>query len=274
MFKKNEITGIDVHAHVFTTNLRYIPHRRYTPSYNATAIDFFNCLDSIGFSHGVLVQPSFLGTDNSYLLSTLQSSSGRLKGIAVIGPEHSMTELESMAAMGVTGIRLNCIGKENPHSRDKSFIKMMEKVASLGWHVEIHQNGLLVRELVQNLLPYGIEIVIDHFGRPDMTFPADMLKLKQILTLSEKENVMIKASGLYRLWHRHENDRTNAERLMNIFIKNFSKERIMIGSDWPHTQFESQVSYNGVMNELISFASENNIKEYVCIKNAQRLYGF
>src|SRR5438876_523740 len=65
------ITGIDSHAHVFSRGLKLAATRRYAPDYDATLAEYLNHLGAHGLSHGVLVQPSFLGTDNSYLLPAL-----------------------------------------------------------------------------------------------------------------------------------------------------------------------------------------------------------
>ena len=43
-------------------------------------------LDANAVDCGVLVQPSFLGTDNSYLIEGIAAAGGRLRGIAVIDP--------------------------------------------------------------------------------------------------------------------------------------------------------------------------------------------
>jgi predicted TIM-barrel fold metal-dependent hydrolase len=44
-------------------------------------------LDRYGMSHGVLIQPSFLGTDNAYMVQGLRTAPERLRGIAVVSPE-------------------------------------------------------------------------------------------------------------------------------------------------------------------------------------------
>nr|CUV26796.1 protein of unknown function [Ralstonia solanacearum] len=41
-------------------------------SYDATLPAYLAQLDAHGLSHGVLIQPSFLGVDNSYLLAALE----------------------------------------------------------------------------------------------------------------------------------------------------------------------------------------------------------
>ena len=60
--------------------------RRYAPDYNATPTDYLKMLDANGMSHGILIQPSFLGTDNSYMIGALREHPRRLRGIAMVEP--------------------------------------------------------------------------------------------------------------------------------------------------------------------------------------------
>ncbi|MGO1627031.1 MAG: amidohydrolase family protein, partial [Halomonadaceae bacterium] len=77
-------TGVDSHAHIFRNDLPLASHRRYSPNYNATVEQYIGHLDHCGISHGVLVQPSFLGTDNHYLVSALRQYPSRLRGTVVV----------------------------------------------------------------------------------------------------------------------------------------------------------------------------------------------
>ena len=84
---------IDTHAHVFHRELKLAPGRRYAPDYDAPLSLYLEQLDHNGMTNGVLVQPSFLGTDNSYLVDCLKQTNGRLRGIAVVDPTVSADEL-------------------------------------------------------------------------------------------------------------------------------------------------------------------------------------
>jgi predicted TIM-barrel fold metal-dependent hydrolase len=70
--------------------------RRYAPDYDATAADYLKTLGANNMSHGVLVQPSFLGTDNSFMIDALRQHGQRLRGIAVVEPTIARSELETM----------------------------------------------------------------------------------------------------------------------------------------------------------------------------------
>src|SRR3954452_1735114 len=106
---KEEILAIDCHAHVFACDLPLTSDRRYAPAYDATLSDYLGMLDRNGMSHGVLVQPSFLGTDNAYLLEALRREPRRLRGIAVAAPETEPDELRRFDKAGIVGLRLNLI---------------------------------------------------------------------------------------------------------------------------------------------------------------------
>jgi predicted TIM-barrel fold metal-dependent hydrolase len=104
------VTAVDCHAHVFKRGLPLADVRRYAPDYYATPEDYIKVLDGNGVSHAVLVQPSFLGTDN---LDTLRRYP-RFRGIAVVQPTIRSDELRALDEAGVVGIRLNLIGAPDP----------------------------------------------------------------------------------------------------------------------------------------------------------------
>ena len=72
--------AIDTHAHVFRQGLALADTRRHTPDYDATLTQYLALLDAHGVARGVLVQPSFLGTDNSHLVAALRAAAGRCAG--------------------------------------------------------------------------------------------------------------------------------------------------------------------------------------------------
>src|ERR1700752_4066277 len=80
------ITGIDAHAHVFVRGLPLAPTRRHAPDYDATLTAYSALLQRHAISHAVLVQPSFLGTDNSFFLDVLKRFPDRFRGVAVVDP--------------------------------------------------------------------------------------------------------------------------------------------------------------------------------------------
>lgn len=176
------ITGIDSHAHVFSRELNLAAARRYTPGYDATLAQYLKHLQAHGLSHGVLVQPSFLGTDNSYLLAALRQAPTQLRGVVVLERDVSRVMLNDMARLGVVGVRLNLMGKAVPDFRDAAWKDFFGHIAELDWHVELHRQVEDLPGLIRQLMPFGIKLVIDHFGRPDARLSVDQPGFPEVLS--------------------------------------------------------------------------------------------
>ena len=267
------IRGVDAHAHVFTQALAFAGERRYTPQYDATLQDWRALLDAQGVSHGVLVQPSFLGSDNSYLLEALMLAPERLRGVAVVDPDVSHAQLQRMARLGVVGIRLNLMGKSLPDLGSAEWRPLLEQVAALGWHVELHRQIEDIPALVAALKPYGVKIVVDHFGRPHAAFGVTHPTFKGLLALGGGD-VWVKISGVYRLGGTDTENLAFAQAAIPLLIEHFGTDRLMWGSDWPHTQFEDQVSYASQFDLLQQLVPWPRQRQAILRDGAMALFGF
>lgn len=108
------ITAIDTHAHVFERELQLADARRYAPTHDVPLSTYLTQLDVHSVSHDVLVQPGFLGVNNSYLLAAFKQAPQRLRGVAVIDPAAPETLLTQMNAEDIAGVRLSLIGAADP----------------------------------------------------------------------------------------------------------------------------------------------------------------
>jgi len=158
---------VDTHAHVFHRGLTFADTRRYAPAYDAPLDLYLQQLDQNGMTHGVLVQPSFLGTDNSYLVESIRTANGRLRGIAVVDPTISVNELSMLDKAGVVGIRLNLVGKRLPDLKTAEWTALLAGIRRLDWQVEVQRNAGDLAVLVPPLLDNGVQVVLDHFALPD-----------------------------------------------------------------------------------------------------------
>ncbi|GAB7528301.1 amidohydrolase family protein [Pseudomonas sp. 3A(2025)] len=267
------LNGIDGHAHVFERRLELAETRRYAPGYDATLADYLAQLDRHGLSHGVLVQPSFLGTDNSYLLEALAQAPERLRGVVVVDPDTPVQELQRMAALGVRGVRLNLVGRELidlGEARWQGFFKVLK---SLGWHVELHRQIEDIAQLIKPLLAAGCKVVIDHFGRADARLGLDQPGFAQLLTLGREGNVWVKVSAMYRLGGSVGEQQGFAGRALAALAEHLGANRLLWGSDWPHTQHEQQMSFTRSLEGMQRIASDAGILSPVFRDSAAELFG-
>ncbi|AHY52676.1 amidohydrolase family protein [Bradyrhizobium japonicum] len=231
---------IDTHAHVFHRGLKLAPGRRYAPDYDAPLALYLEQLDRNGMSNGVLVQPSFLGTDNSYLVESLRTAGGRLRGIAVIDPSVTADELRALDRAGVVGIRLNLVGQPLPDLLASEWKALLANLKALGWQVEIQSNAADLAVLAPRLLDHGVTVVLDHYALPDPKLGVADPGFQSVLKLGATKNVWVKISAPYRNGSAGE---SFAKETYPLLRSAYGLDRLLWGSDWPHTQFEASQGY-------------------------------
>ncbi|WP_335944232.1 amidohydrolase family protein [Pseudomonas sp. G166] len=268
------ITGIDAHAHVFSRELKLAAARRYTPDYDATLAQYLKHLQSHGLSHGVLVQPSFLGTDNRYLLAALRQAPEQLRGVVVLEPDVSRAVLDDMARSGVVGVRLNLMGKALPDFRDAAWRGFFGHLAELDWHVELHRNVEDLPGLIRQLMPFGIKLVIDHFGRPDARLGTAQPGFAELMELGQGGRVWMKVSAIYRLAGTEQQNLAFARASLSLLEQNFGPRRLVWGSDWPHTQHEGNVGFDTVMAQLQALQCSAPLMRALLVETARSLFRF
>ncbi|MGS7251691.1 amidohydrolase family protein [Pseudomonas sp. SK] len=268
------LTAIDSHAHVFSRWLNLASERRYAPSYDAPLGDYLSQLQVHGFSHGVLVQPSFLGTDNRYLLSALQTMPGQLRGVVMLERDVERESLDEMARLGVRGVRLNLMGQTLPDLTDAGWRPLLERIGEQGWHLELHRQIADIPALVRALQPYGLDIVIDHFGRPDARRGLGQPGFAELLALGGQGKVWVKVSGIYRLEGSAEENLAFARSALCALEAHYGAQRLMWGSDWPHTQHESAVSFGTAVEQFEALGCSAQLRRALLGDTARALFGF
>ena len=260
------MTAIDSHAHVFKKNLPLAANIRYAPDYDATSEDYIKFLDENGMSNAVLVQPSFLGTDNSYMVDALKRYPDRFRGIAVVRPDTGRDDLRALAGSGVVGIRLNLIGAQNPAFDAEPWPTFLKELAALDWQVEIQAEARRWPELLGPLLDRGVKVVADHFGKPDPKLGVDDPGFRHLLKAGGGKRVWVKISGSYR----------NGDGLplasIPLLRDSLGLERLVWGSDWPHTQFETATNYRTVRGELDAWLPDAGDRKIVLLDTPRALF--
>ncbi|MCW1743346.1 amidohydrolase family protein [Rhizobium sp. 1AS11] len=253
---------IDCHVHTFTSALEFSPARRYQPDYDASAKSLMDMLVAHGVGKALLVQPSFLGTDNTYLADAIGLYPEHFRGVAVVDPSIDVAMAKSLARRGIVGVRLNAIGRPTPDLGSALYRGFTRTLAEAGLFLEIQaeleQWGTMARHLPQ----LTCDVVIDHFGR---TPPGhDSMGFEILLESALKRDVWFKFSGPYRFGH------AAAARCAKILIETIGTDHIVWGSDWPWTQFESAHTYADCLAWLSDWVTEERVHD-ILVRNPKKL---
>jgi predicted TIM-barrel fold metal-dependent hydrolase len=277
-----DILGIDGHAHVFTQHLPLTAERRYAPSYDATPQDYLAMLDRHGLSHGVLVQPSFLGTDNQYLLDSLALAPQRLRGIVQADPIADLAALPQWHAAGIVGVRANLIGKDTPPFDAPYWRTFLDAMAARDWHLEVQVEAERLAAFGPLVLARGVRLVVDHFGRFDPQRGTSDPGFAALLAAADapfnaNKRIWVKISAAYRVTPAGMPAAAMAEVAGDAYralLRAFGPDRLLWGSDWPHTQFESTENPQTVVALRDAIVDDPALRRALMIDTPAALFGF
>lgn len=259
---------VDCHAHVFERSLPLAERRRYSVDYDATPAAYVAMLAANGMERGILVQPSFLGFDNRYLLRAIALRPDALRGISALDKATSFDAMRDMAQAGIVGIRLNLIGRADPELQSSEWRRHLDRVAMLGWQVEVQCEAARLPRLLPALVGSGVRIVIDHFGRPDAKLGVADPGFSYLLDSAGTGRVWVKLSGAYRV------GAVVADKAAPLLLAAFGPRRLVWGSDWPHTQFEREATPFAARASLDRWVPDLNVCKTILSHTPAALFGF
>src|SRR5947208_1418547 len=157
----------DCHVHVFgiAAEFPFAAQRGYTPP-PASAAELLALQRALRLSRVVIVQPSVYGSDNSCTLDGMHRLGSRARGVAVIDAATSQTELDAMQRAGIRGVRVNLetAGETDPDAARRNLAAAVERVAPLGWHVQVYTRLSVITSLSEEVARLPVPIVFDHVG--------------------------------------------------------------------------------------------------------------
>lgn len=230
---RGTVPGWDCHVHVFDAAApvatgHYRPAHRPLAQIEAAAV-------AAGVQHLVLVQPSVYGHDNTLLLQALAARPGRHRGVVVLGNEVDDHELDAMHALGVRGVRLNLVSPVGESGADvgRRFAALAPRLRARGWHLQWYAGPEHLAAVARAHAGSGVVAVLDHLAGLHAELPADDPAWEAVARLAG-QGAWVKLSGWYRLRAAapYELLADTVRRLSALF-----GERLVWGSDWPHTSF-------------------------------------
>ncbi len=283
------IAGIcDCHVHVAGPIERYpqIASRSYTAEL-ATLQSLREIAEPMGVRRFVLVQPSFYGIDNTYMLEALDTLGERGRGVAAVDSDAASAGLlREYARRGVRGLRLNLYSNAAANYPPRHLDKVLEKTASIlpdaSWHVEIIAPLQMLIAAAATIARAEATIVIDHYGLPDQS--PESSDGQSLLDLAALPRVWVKLSAPYRIAGDAATTKPPANWLRAL--ARAAPERCVWGSDWPYTPEQKdrrganekapyrKIDYAQALKDFCGALAEPNLATQILAVNPRRLFGF
>ncbi|MQA04045.1 MAG: amidohydrolase family protein [Streptosporangiales bacterium] len=277
----------DCHTHVFGPYARFplSDDRPYTP--HEASIEQLNQLHrGLGIDRVVLIQPSPYGVDNSCLVDALHQLGHRARGVAVVDPDASASELAQLHAAGVRGTRVNVASYGLAEHR--AFVDRLRRTAvavePYGWHVQLYAQLAELVALADELATLPVPVVFDHFAMARAEKGVAQQGLDTVLDLVASGRAYVKLSAPHRM--STAPDHADAAPLARAFL-DADPARVLWGTDWPHTDADGRSPENrliprpfrneddtAAIRRLTGWVRSAEELHQVLADNPRRLYGF
>jgi 2-pyrone-4,6-dicarboxylate lactonase len=265
--------AVDAHCHVFGPEAKfpYAPERKYTPC-DAPKEKLFALRDFLGFDKNVIVQASCHSKDNRAMVDALETSDGRARGVAFVGPEVTDAELKAMDRAGVRGVRFNFVRRLVDFTPRDVLEGIAARIAPLGWHTVVYFELSDLPDLEPFFAALPTTVVVDHMGVPSVAKGVDDPENRRFLSMLEKHsNMWAKVTCPERMslaGAPYDDVVPFGRTLVGHF-----PDRVIWGTDWPHPNMKKEAPDDGVLVDYIpEIAPTAAAQRALLVDNPMRLY--
>jgi D-galactarolactone isomerase len=263
----------DCHHHIYDT-ARFPAVQRPEP--NASVAEYRLFQRRMGTTRDVVVTPSAYGTDNRVTLDAIAQLGANARGVAVIRPTVTDTELAALTRGGIRGIRfsLNASPNGNKAITTLDMIEPLSKrVNALGWHVQINMAGeqIVAAEDLWDRIPSVI--VFDHMGHIPQPLGTKHPAFALVRRLIDKGRAWVKLSVTYDNTKDGPPTYADVTKVAQAYVQ-AAPERMVWGSNWPHPNETNKPDDARLFDLLAQWAPREATRHRILVENPQELYGF
>lgn len=272
---------IDAHSHIWTPNTKryhlaagYFRDRMQPPSF--TAEELMKLARPVGVNRVVLIQMSFYGFDNSYMLDMIAKSPKSFRGVAVIDQDARRPDgdMKRLKQKGVRGFRIYPKNQSHEHWLDGEGMHRMWTAGAkenLAMCCLINPVDLPALDRMCRNFP-NTPVVIDHLCRIGVSGRIDEKEVKSLCDMARHKNVSVKVSAFYALGKKKPPYQDLAPMIKQIY-EAFGPQRLMWATDCPFQAtaghgYEASID---LIKKGLDFLSAAD-KEWLLRKTAERVF--
>ena len=271
---------IDAHSHIWTPDTGHYPlaagFRRANmepPSF--TVKELLDHAQPAGVNRVVLIQMSFYGYDNRYMLDAIQMHPGTFSGVAVIdqNDHHPEAQMKDLKAHGVRGFRIYPKDVAIDRWLDGEGLQAMFKAGgeqNLAMCCLIDPNALPALSKVCQKFP-DTPVVVDHLCRIGVSGKIDAADVKALCDMAKHKKVTVKVSAFYALGKKKPPYLDLSPMIKQVY-DSYGPERLMWATDCPYQVVDHtyQQSIDLILHGLDFLKADD--EEWILRKTAEKVF--
>jgi D-galactarolactone isomerase len=268
------LKACDCHLHIYDA--------RFAQSVDAAALQDLATVNEyrllqkrLGTERAVIVTPRSYGVNNDVTLDAIaQLGIHRACGVAVLRSDVSDTTLKALATGGIRGVRFSLYTPKHAAASFEMVEPLAERIASLGWHLQLHWTADQIVEHEAMLKRLPTPIVLDHMTRLPQPLGLKHPAVKIVEHLLAQGRTWIKLSGAYLDSQVGEaGDFLDIDAVARHWIAT-APNRLVWGSDWPHPTETTKPNDANMLDMLARWTTDRSVIEAILVGNPNELYGF
>ncbi len=273
---KLPLGACDCHLHVYGPFDRYplVAERSYDPDPHSTLDDYVLTHRALGLARAVIVTGSGNGTNNRITLDALKRMNGSFKGLALLDPAITDSELTELKDGGFTGFRIKTNGRGGLSFDDSR--RMVRRTKGFSWHVEFMSQSLAeVIDAVPFLNTLNVPYMFDHVAHAVPPKAGKDHELGELLRILKNEpRAWINLYSFYQLSEAGPPDYRDMVDVVQAIVENRA-DNVVWGSNWPHGGVPVPIPDDGdLLDFLIAAVPEEKNRNAILADNPARLYGW
>ena len=271
---------IDAHSHIWTPDTAHYPlapgfRRANMEPASFTVEELQAQMKPSGVNRVVLIQMSFYGYDNSYMLDTMARFPGQFSGVAVINqnaadPAAEMTRLKKL---GVRGFRIYPMNEPIDRWLDGDGL---QKMFAQGTKEQLAMCCLIDPNALPALSKMCVKypdtpVVIDHLCRIGVSGKIPPADVAALCGMAKYPNVTVKVSAFYALGAKKPPYLDLAPLIKQVY-EAFGPNRLMWATDCPYQVVDHtyQQSIDLILKGLPFLSAED--KQAILTKTAEKVF--
>lgn len=278
---------IDAHVHVWTDQIARYPLAPGVPPESMRPARFLpeeilaHARPS-GVERILLIQMSYYGTDNRYMLDVIRDDPTTFRGIAIVDPRAPETErqMRELKRQGVRGFRIQpggvpTEGGSSPRENwldGEGYARMFRLGAEerLALCPLIDPDALPALSRMCDRFP-ETPVVIDHLARIGAAGPIEEAAIDRLCGLARHPHVLVKVSAFYALGAKTPPHDDLAPLIRRVFDA-FGRERLMWASDCPfQVVSETYEDSIALVRDRLEFLTDTD-RDWLLRRTAEELF--